>query len=50
MTDTLGSARYPDFQRFWGQMIADGNPHLDHPTRDLWFDTSKFHEPEPAKS
>ncbi|HZT29823.1 MAG TPA: TonB-dependent receptor [Bryobacteraceae bacterium] len=35
------------FLRF-GQMITDGsNPRLDNPTRDRWFDTSKFQRPLP---
>ncbi|MFB3827766.1 MAG: carboxypeptidase regulatory-like domain-containing protein [Bryobacteraceae bacterium] len=34
------------FLRF-GQMIASGDPVLDNPTRDRWFDTSKFQKPEP---
>ena len=27
---------------FSNSMIVDGNPKLDNPTRDQWFDTSKF--------
>jgi hypothetical protein len=34
------------FLRF-GQMIAEGDPVLDNPTRDKWFDTSKFKRAEP---
>ncbi|MCC6857420.1 MAG: carboxypeptidase regulatory-like domain-containing protein [Bryobacterales bacterium] len=34
------------FLRF-GQMIAEGDPVLENPVRDKWFDTSKFKRPEP---
>ncbi len=31
------------FIRF-GPLVASGNPRLDNPTRDRWFDTSKFQQ------
>jgi hypothetical protein len=27
---------------FFGTFVVDGNPTLDEPTRDRWFDTSRF--------
>jgi hypothetical protein len=39
------SARYysGDLLLFQNSYVVDGNPKLDNPTRDQWFDTSKFH-------
>jgi hypothetical protein len=34
------------FVRF-GQAIIEGSPAIDNPTRDRWWDTSKFTRPEP---
>jgi len=34
------------FVRF-GQAIIESNPRIDNPTRDRWFDTSKFTRPMP---